>query len=247
MNTRQIVLDTETTGLDPELGHRIIEIGAIVIQNREITHETFHSYLNPDRESDPSALAVHRLSQEFLSNKPRFSDIIDNFLQFLTKEGKPTEVIIHNAKFDTAFFNAELTLYKKSHEITPRYYKEFSSYCKITDSLELAREMHPHQRNSLDALCKRYNIDNSQRQLHGALVDAKLLAQVYLKMTAGQTSFLDQFTKTAAPTQVVTDGADKLSACKLPVHYATPKERTAHTDRLTAIRQLAGACFWEGI
>ncbi|UCH48570.1 MAG: DNA polymerase III subunit epsilon [Betaproteobacteria bacterium] len=175
---RQIVLDTETTGLDPTLGHRIIEIAAIEMVNRQITGRDYHCYVNPEREIDPGALEVHGISNEFLADKPRFADIAADFLEFI--EGG--ELIIHNAPFDVAFLNAEL-------EQAGR--QPVTEFCEmVTDTLKIARDLHPGKRNSLDALCERYAIDNSARTLHGALLDTRLLAEVYLAMTRGQESLL---------------------------------------------------------
>lgn len=171
---RQVVLDTETTGLDPALGHRVIEIGGVEILNRKITGQVFHVYLNPEREIDAAALEVHGIDSEFLRDKPRFQDIAQDFLSFITD----AELIIHNAPFDVAFLNAELKRIDAG---------ELSQYCLgVLDTLQMARELHPGQKNNLDALCKRYEVDNSGRSLHGALLDAQLLAEVYLAMTRGQ-------------------------------------------------------------
>ena len=175
---RQIVLDTETTGLDPTLGHRVIEIAAIEMVNRQITGRDYHCYVNPEREIDPGAMEVHGISNEFLADKPRFADIAPDFLKFI----EAGELIIHNAPFDVAFLNAEL-------EQTGR--EPVTEFCEmVTDTLKIARELHPGKRNSLDALCERYAIDNSARTLHGALLDTRLLAEVYLAMTRGQESLL---------------------------------------------------------
>jgi DNA polymerase III subunit epsilon len=176
---RQIVLDTETTGLDPQQGHRVIEIGCVEIQNRKLTGRHFHYYLNPDRDIDEAAIEVHGLTVDFLSDKPRFHQIEQEFLDFVTG----AELVIHNAPFDVGFLNAELAQ-------TSSGMQAVDSICSILDTLLLAREKHPGQRNSLDALCKRYGVDNTQRQLHGALLDAEILADVYLIMTSGQSSLL---------------------------------------------------------
>jgi DNA polymerase-3 subunit epsilon len=172
---RQIVLDTETTGLEPELGHRIIEIGCVELLNRRPTGNTFHRYLNPDRDIDQGALEVHGISREELSGAPRFADIAEDLVAFISG----AELVIHNAAFDIAFLDAELTR-------LPSGTRAVASVCQVLDTLALAREMHPGQRNSLDALCKRYEVDNSRRELHGALLDARILADVYLAMTGGQ-------------------------------------------------------------
>ena len=177
---RQLVLDTETTGLEVGLGHRIIEIGCVELVNRRLTGRNFHKYINPDREIDDGALEVHGITQEFLSDKPRFADIWDEFNEFLQGD----ELVIHNAPFDVAFLNHEIGLLN----LGLPFIQDQSS---VVDSLVLAREKHPGQRNSLDALCRRYSIDNSQRVLHGALLDAEILSDVYLLLTGGQGGLFD--------------------------------------------------------
>lgn len=174
--SRQIVLDTETTGLDPAAGHRIIEIGCVELRERRLTGENFHVYIKPEREIDAGALEVHGITNEFLADKPLFAAVQQRFLDFV--DG--AELIIHNAPFDVAFLDHELQL--NGHE------RPLAEYCKVTDSLALARKMYPGQRNSLDALCKRLEINNSHRTLHGALLDSEILADVYLRMTGGQTT-----------------------------------------------------------
>ena len=174
---RQVVLDTETTGLEVAQGHRMIEIGCVEILHRRITGQTFHQFLNPGRAIDEGALQVHGITQESLAGKPEFARIADDFLRFV--DG--AELVIHNASFDTGFINAELSL--ASHEIT-----DIGTCCSVTDTLEMARKLHPGQKNSLDALCRRYEIDNSARTYHGALLDAQILADVYLAMTGGQSA-----------------------------------------------------------
>jgi len=175
---RYVVLDTETTGLDPLQGHRVIEIGCVEIVNRQVTQRHFHTYLNPDRDSDPGALEVHGLTTEFLSDKPRFEDKVDEFLDFI-QDG---HVIIHNAEFDIRFLNAELARLQRG---------SFRDKCLgVVDSLMHARELHPGKRNSLDSLCDRYGISNAHRVLHGALLDSELLAEVWLAMTRGQDSLV---------------------------------------------------------
>jgi len=178
---RQIVLDTETTGLEPEDGHRIIEIGCVELVNRRLTGNNYHQYIQPDRESDPGALEVHGITTKFLEDKPRFNDIAGDFLEYI----KGSELIIHNAPFDTGFIDAELS------RLDPDSRSKLEDICKITDTLKMARAMNPGQKNNLDALCKRYEIDNSQRTLHGALLDAEILADVYLAMTGGQTGLFE--------------------------------------------------------
>src|SRR5690606_38197574 len=172
---RQIVLDTETTGLEPEQGHRIIEIGCVEIVNRRLTGNHYHQYLQPDREIDAGAVEVHGITAEFLADKPRFTDVMHDFLAFVGG----AELIIHNAPFDVGFINHELRLVDVNHA-------SLDTFCSVVDTLQMARRLHPGQKNSLDALCKRYGIDNSQRSLHGALLDAEILADVYLTMTGGQ-------------------------------------------------------------
>ena len=176
---RQIVLDTETTGLETTEGHRIIEIGAVELINRKQTDQSFHIYINPEREVDEGAASVHGMTLDDLQDKPLFKDIAEDFIQFING----AELIIHNAPFDVGFINYEFSLLEDSKT-------KVEEICTITDSLVVAREIHPGQRNNLDALCKRYNIDNSQRTLHGALLDAEILADVYLAMTGGQITFL---------------------------------------------------------
>jgi DNA polymerase III subunit epsilon len=178
---RQILLDTETTGLDPAKGHRIIEIGCIEMINRELTGKNFHCYLNPEREVERAAFEVHGLGDDFLADKPLFADVVTDFLAFV--EG--AEIIIHNAPFDVGFINAEL---KRLHKGLGKLEKR----CRIFDTLTLAREKHPGQKNNLDALCKRYGVDHFSRDLHGALLDSEILAQVYLAMTGGQESLFGE-------------------------------------------------------
>ncbi|NVK29486.1 MAG: DNA polymerase III subunit epsilon [Gammaproteobacteria bacterium] len=174
---RQIVMDTETTGIDPAEGHRIIEIGGVEVMGRKITGQNVHMYINPERLVDPEAFAVHGISDEFLQDKPVFAEVVDEFIQFVTG----AELLIHNAPFDVGFINHELNLL--GHPCS-----DIRDICKVTDTLAMARSQYPGQRNSLDALCKRLGIDNSNRVLHGALLDSEILADVYLMMTGGQTS-----------------------------------------------------------
>ncbi|PTB84255.1 DNA polymerase III subunit epsilon, partial [Pseudidiomarina aestuarii] len=173
---RQIVLDTETTGLDPAQGHRIIEIGAVELIGRKLTGQTFHCYINPQRVVEQEAIEVHGITNEFLQDKPVFSQICDDFLNFI----RGAELVIHNAAFDVGFMDAEFSRVNKSIGAT-------RDFCQILDTLLMAREMRPGQKNNLDALCRAYSIDNSNREFHGALLDAELLADVYLAMTGGQT------------------------------------------------------------
>ena len=173
---RQIIFDTETTGLDPAQGHRIIEIGAVEVINRRKTGRTFHKYCNPDREVEAGALAAHGITNEFLSTQSRFNELAEELVDFI----KGAELVIHNAPFDVGFLNAELKLLNSTHSV--------DGLCTVLDTLPLARSKYPGQRNSLDALCKRFGVDNSGREYHGALLDAQLLLDVYLAMTGGQSA-----------------------------------------------------------
>jgi len=235
---RQIVLDTETTGLEPELNHRVIEIGCVELVNRRTTGRTFHRYLNPERDIDDGALAVHGLSRSDLDGQPRFADVATELLEFL--DG--AELVIHNAAFDVAFLDAELAR-------LPGEPRQLGSICQVLDTLELARELHPGQRNSLDALCKRYQIDNSARQLHGALLDARILADVYLAMTGGQGALA--LVEAAAPAWAA-DGArlsrtPLRSAVALVVIGASAAELEAHAAMLAIIAKASGGrCLWVG-
>jgi DNA polymerase-3 subunit epsilon len=230
---RQIILDTETTGLDPSQGHRIVEIGCLEIVNRTVTGRTMHVYLNPDRESDPEALAVHGLTTEFLSGKPRFSEVAEELLQFLSD----AEVIIHNAAFDTKFLNAELARVGR---------QPVAEFCgTITDSLMHARQLHPGKRNSLDALCDRYGISNAHRTLHGALLDSQLLAEVWLAMTRGQDALLidvdDQGGGSAADGLVL----GRFDASVLTVIHAGEEEMAEHQKYLEVLdKSVGGTCAW---
>ncbi len=227
---RQIVLDTETTGLDPTLGHRVIEIAAIEMVNRQITGRDYHCYVNPEREIDPGALEVHGISNEFLADKPRFADIAADFLKFI--EG--CELIIHNAPFDVAFLNAEL-------ENAGR--EPVTEFCEmVTDTLKIARELHPGKRNSLDALCERYVIDNSARTLHGALLDTRLLAEVYLAMTRGQESLLMDVDSG----ETISDASGVLGGdLELVVIRASDEELDEHHRALDDIDKAANdGCLW---
>lgn len=178
---RQIVLDTETTGLEPKAGHRVIEIGCVEMENRRLTGKVFHQYLQPDREVEQGAIEVHGITNEFLADKPRMEDVVDSFIDFI----RGAELVIHNAPFDVGFLNHEFSL------IGPQL-GTIDEVCTVTDTLVMARELHKGQRNSLDALCKRYDVDNSSREYHGALLDSRILAEVYLAMTGGQTALLLQ-------------------------------------------------------
>ncbi|MEJ5211472.1 MAG: DNA polymerase III subunit epsilon [Burkholderiales bacterium] len=227
---RQIVLDTETTGLEPALGHRIIEVAAVELVNRRLTGNHFHRYLNPEREIEEGAQQVHGLTLEFLADKPRFADIADEFLAFI----KDAELIIHNAPFDVGFLDHELALLGREPLV---------HYCAgVVDTLRMARDMHPGQKNNLDALCKRYGVDNSNRTLHGALLDAELLAEVYLAMTRGQDSLMIELNTPAARPEVLEAWA---SDAPLVVLRATEEELAAHEALLTELdKESKGACLW---
>jgi DNA polymerase-3 subunit epsilon len=223
---RQIVLDTETTGLEPSEGHRIIEIGCVELLDRRITGDTYHQYIQPDREIDAAAVEVHGITNESLADKPRFVDVADEFLEFI----KGAELVIHNAPFDVGFINHEFTLLANCPG-------SVGDHCKVLDTLSLARRMHPGQRNSLDALCRRYDIDNSQRELHGALLDAEILADVYLGMTGGQVSLsLDGLSGALGGQQAA---IQRLAADREPLRVirADADEIRAHTERLDAIEK----------
>lgn len=234
---RQIVLDTETTGLEPEQGHRIIEIGCVEIVNRRLTGNHYHQYLQPDREIDPGAVEVHGITAEFLADKPRFNDVKHDFLDFVSG----AELIIHNAPFDVGFINHELRLVDLNHA-------SLDAFCSVMDTLQMARRLHPGQKNSLDALCKRYGIDNSQRSLHGALLDAEILADVYLAMTGGQVTLeLESAAVVSGGIEaIVRDTRDRI--LNLPVIRATAEELAAHKALLERIREASGGeCLWDQI
>ncbi|HEV2614445.1 MAG TPA: DNA polymerase III subunit epsilon [Gammaproteobacteria bacterium] len=224
---RQIVLDTETTGLDPQQGHRIIEIGAVEMINRKLTGNNFHVYLNPQREIDAGAVNVHGLTNKFLQDKPLMGDVADKFLTYIADD----ELIIHNAKFDIGFINAELS----------RLQKKMTDNLRVIDTLLMARERHPGQKNNLDALCKRYNIDNSKRDLHGALLDANLLALLYLAMTGGQGSLFDEENNESDSLSKITK-AQKKSAVK--IIRASEAELQLHAERLQEIEKISKNCLW---
>lgn len=233
---RQIVLDTETTGLEPELGHRVIEIGCVELVNRRATGRTFHRYLNPEREIDDGALAVHGISRSDLDGQPRFAQVCEELLGFLAE----AELVVHNAAFDVAFLDAELAR-------VPGEERRVAALCQVLDTLALAREMHPGQRNGLDALCKRYGVDNAHRELHGALLDARLLADVYLAMTGGQSALA---LTEADGAQRIADGARQArpltrTGLILPVLAPSEEETRAHEGMLALIaRSSGGRCLW---
>jgi len=230
-DVRQVVLDTETTGLNPREGHKIIEIGCVELINRRLTNNTFHVYINPDREIDQGAIEVHGITNEFLQDKPRFKDIVDDYLAFT--EG--AELVIHNAPFDVGFLNHELAQLKGKATTV----EEHSS---IFDTLPFARKKYPGARASLDALCKRFGINNSHRELHGALLDAEILADVYLAMTGGQFSLMDFDPKEKQEKQ----GIVRLSAdrARLKVIACIDQELELHQRQLELIEKVSGGCLW---
>jgi DNA polymerase-3 subunit epsilon len=240
---RQIFLDTETTGLEPELGHRIIEIGCVEMINRRLTGRHYHQYIQPEREIDDGAIAIHGITNEFLSDKPLFQQIAGDFLSFI----EHAELIIHNAPFDMGFIRHEL------EQLGRDDLRNVLESCRVTDTLLMAREKHPGQRNTLDALCRRYEVDNSHRELHGALLDAEILADVYLRMTGGQVGL-------ALSASAAMDGGRgaagfhgglgdirRLSADRkpLPVIPANEDECRAHEEQLKRINERSeGQCLW---
>jgi DNA polymerase-3 subunit epsilon len=228
---RQIVLDTETTGLDPRQGHRIIEIACIEMVNRRPTGHHLHKFVNPEREIDEGAAAVHGITLDFLADKAKFADIVDEFLEFITG----AELIIHNAPFDTGFLNAELDRLGRV---------PVGTVCNgVIDTLKMAKELHPGKRNSLDALCERYAIDNSQRTLHGALLDTELLAEVFLAMTRGQNTLMIE--PDAAPRIQNNEEARRGERKPLLVRRASADELACHEQILAAIdKDTRGGCLW---
>lgn len=231
---RQIVLDTETTGLEVSEGHRIIEIGCVELIDRKLTRKHFHQYINPQRNIDEGALEVHGITSEFLRDKPVFANVWQNFLEFV--EG--AELVIHNAPFDMAFLNSEITRLDRS-------IGKLEDYCQVVDSLDVARQKHPGQKNNLDALCKRYNVDNSQRELHGALLDAEILADVYLLMTGGQVAL------SLAGEEQASSVAFQPSAAaidpnrpRLKVIKADLDELQEHEARLDKLDSSSGGSVW---
>lgn len=229
---RQIILDTETTGIGPEQGHRVIEIGCVELIDRKLTGNHFHVYLNPRRLVDPGAFRVHGISDEFLQDKPFFEDKVRDFLHFI--EG--SELIIHNAPFDVGFLNSEL------HHA--KWKKKLEDYCTVFDTLVLARDKYPGQRNSLDALCKRYGIDHFNRQLHGALLDAEILAFVYLSMTGGQSSL---FAETEVKAKEIKKSVTEIKALNLStpiVLEATAEELKEHHEFIEFLSTKASVTYW---
>ena len=235
VSNRIVVLDTETTGLSPQDGHRIIEIGCVELINRRTTGNRFHVYINPDRVIDRGAIEVHGITNQFLEDKPRFGDILEDFIAFI----KGAELVIHNAPFDVGFINHEFARLNDQ----ARTLADFST---VFDTLTFARKKHPGQRNSLDALCKRYAIDNSHRELHGALLDAEILADVFLLMTGGQSSLLDEG-ETAGQESRNVHKPRQLANNRpaLAVVYCSERELMEHQQRLDAIEKASGLCVWK--
>lgn len=228
---RQIVLDTETTGLEPSQGHKIIEIGCVEMINRRLTGNNYHQYLQPDREIDEGALAVHGISNQFLADKPRFSDIIKDFIEYL--DG--AELIIHNAPFDVGFIDHELKL-------AGAEYGTVSTYCTVIDTLVMARKLRPGKKNNLDVLCREYDVNNAHRDLHGALLDAELLSEVYLRMTGGQSNLsLDnaETSKTASGELMI----KKLSANRKPIRIITANDEELKAHQ-AIIEKMGEAAQW---
>ena len=231
--TRQIVLDTETTGLNAKLGDRIIEIGCIEIASRRFTGRNYHAYVNPGRDIDEGALKVHGLSREFLADKPRFAEVAQEFLEYI----RGAELVIHNADFDVEFLDAELKL--------ARLGKLADYAVRVVDTLALARELHPGKKNSLDALCERYLVDNSNRTFHGALLDARLLGECYLAMTRGQESLVMEL---EAPASAAAVAALSVDVSSLMVVRAAAEELVLHEQYLDAMEKEAkGPPVWRRI
>jgi DNA polymerase-3 subunit epsilon len=229
---RQIVLDTETTGLEASQGHRIIEIGCVELENRRLTGNHYHQYINPQREIDQGAIEVHGITNEFLNDKPLFDKVAPDFIEFV----RGAELIIHNAPFDLGFLDAELKRLPQKQDL-------MMDLCTVVDTLVMARAKHPGQRNNLDALCQRYDVDNSQRDLHGALLDAEILADVYLAITGGQTTFqLSDATANSGDGGPGSQQVRRLAADRpvLPILRASAEEQAAHEVQLDAIAASSG-------
>lgn len=232
MAKRQIILDTETTGINPKEGHRIIEIGCVELINRRFTGNNFHVYINPEREIEAEAIAVHGITNERLAAEPKFRDIAQAFFNYI----QGAELVIHNAAFDVGFIDHEFAMLRPA--LPP-----VAQYCAVLDTLKLARELHPGQKNNLDALCKRYDINNSHRTLHGALLDAEILADVYLLMTGGQVSLnLAAEDATQAQDNELLQPIQRSG--RLPVIRANTAELAAHESRLDLVQKKGGACLW---
>lgn len=235
LEMRQIVLDTETTGINPREGHRIIEIGCVELLNRKLTGNHYHVYINPQRIVEQEAIDVHGITNEFLADKPLFKDVAQDFIQFI----RGAQLVIHNAPFDVGFMDHEFAMNGPTAGV------KTADICGVLDTLALAKQMHPGQKNNLDALCRRYGIDNSHRELHGALLDSEILADVYLMMTGGQTN-LNLSGQSGAAGE---GGAEQIRAIKrhgkiLKVIKATADELEQHEQRLDLVEKKGGACLW---
>lgn len=232
---RQIILDTETTGINPQLGHRIIEIGCVEMIDRKLTGQHFHVYINPERIVEEEAITVHGITNEFLADKPLFKDIADDFYNYI----KGAELVIHNAPFDVGFINHEFSLLKPKLPFV-------EGYCDILDTLAMARKKHPGQKNSLDALCKRYGINNSHRDLHGALLDAEILADVYLLLSGGQTILsLDKDGGDDAGESILRRVSKDRNSLK--VVLASDHELSEHSKYLEAMKKEGGEIIWDKV
>jgi len=232
MAKRQIILDTETTGINPSDGHRIVEIGCVEMFNRRLTGNNFHVYLNPDRYMDQEVINIHGITNEFVADKPRFRDIAQQFFEYI----QGAELVIHNAAFDVGFINHEFNLLKPA-------LPQVQTVCAILDTLAMARDLHPGQKNNLDALCRRYDVNNSHRTFHGALLDAEILADVYLAMTGGQVSLnLASHQDNAEQKQQQVQGLVRRGA--LRVVAASVAEQEAHEKRLDLVQKKGGSCLW---
>jgi DNA polymerase-3 subunit epsilon len=235
---RQIVLDTETTGLETSQDHRIIEIGCVEVVGRKLTGRHYHQYINPQRKVDEGAMEVHGITDQFLEDKPLFAQVAKEFLEFV--DG--ADLVIHNAPFDVGFINHEIAKMAVKYQV-------IETSCRIIDTLALARQKHPGQKNNLDALCKRYGVDNSQRDLHGALLDAEILADVYLLMTGGQVNLNISNQSSSASGEVNTmSSIRRLSQDRTPLRIVKPSEEelSLHQQKLDAINKSSGACVWMG-
>lgn len=230
---RQIVLDTETTGIDPRQGHKIIEIGCVELVNRRLTGNHYHVYINPEREVEQEAIDVHGITNEFLHDKPFFKNIVSEFLDYI----KGAQLVIHNAAFDVGFIDHELSQLASYKNL------KVDSICSVLDTLALARKLHPGQKNNLDALCKRYGIDNSHRELHGALLDSEILADVYLQMTGGQTR-LNLSGQDKAGSEDVSIRRLSKNRKPLKIIRATADELKKHEERLDIVSDAGGKCLW---
>ena len=234
MARRQIVLDTETTGIDPKQGHRIIEIGCVELINRRLTGNNFHVYINPQRSIEEEAIDVHGITNEFLRDKPLYHQIAQEFFDYI----KGAELVIHNAPFDVGHMDNEFALLNQGYPNT-------HDYCQVLDTLKMARDLHPGQKNNLDALCRRYDVDNTKRTLHGALLDSEILADVYLAMTGGQVKLnLNQNKNQGNEQQQRAIRRLSLERAPLKVLLANDEEQTAHQARLDIVQDAGGQCLW---